>query len=244
MIASWFSAVWNSVDHLSLISTRANWGIAVTLLLGGVLTAVTIVATNRKDSLLRVADFAREERIAQAQKGAADANERAATLEFRAAQANEQVERLQQENLKLSARVQELNIEAEKERIERLKIEERVAPRTIAPSRRAKLIAALSPGQGSVVRIIARNSTPESSQFAEQLRTVFVAAGWQAPAVFHQTIGGIRVDAGVAVSVHDSAEPLGILAQRAFTEAGIDLNAKVDSRIPPHEVSLVVGQKR
>ena len=82
---SWYQEMWNSIDRLSTLINRANWGIAITLLITFVLTVIVIKAGNRKDALLRVSELEREDRISHANLLAAQANERAGTLEKEAA---------------------------------------------------------------------------------------------------------------------------------------------------------------
>ena len=93
------------------------------------------------------------------------------------------------------------------------------------------------------MKIRATNSTPESAQFAEQLRGIFVAAGWQADPVFYNTVGGVAIEPGTVIVVPNDRSPLGILVQRAFSAAGVELKAAIDSRVPQGQVSLIVGQK-
>jgi hypothetical protein len=133
MTANWLKTIWDSIDSLSSVVTRANWGIAMTLLFGCLFTAISIIAGNRKDELLKASDLTREERIAQAQALAAGANERAGSANGRAAKLEVAAEhaRLQQEQVRKQNL--ELQSQVEKEKLARLKIEERLVT---APDRR------------------------------------------------------------------------------------------------------------
>ena len=71
MTANWLASIWDSADSLSSVITKANWGIAATLLCGCIFTAISIVASNRKDSLLKHVDLERAEKIAQLEVSAA-----------------------------------------------------------------------------------------------------------------------------------------------------------------------------
>jgi hypothetical protein len=93
------------------------------------------------------------------------------------------------------------------------------------------------------VSIRATNSTSESAQFAEQLRNVFVSAGWKADPVFYNWVAGVRVEPGVFIVVQNDRSQLGILVQQAFHSVGIDLTGAIDPKAPPDAVALIVGQR-
>ena len=73
--------LWNSIDRLSSLVTLANWGIAISLLLGFTFTVIAIKASGRKDELVSVEELKKSGQIADTMKLAGDANERAAKLE-------------------------------------------------------------------------------------------------------------------------------------------------------------------
>src|SRR5712691_3240062 len=74
-------ALCNSVDRLSWLITKANWGIAISLLLGFAFTVIAIKAGNRKDELVNADNLAQAKAVADTMKLAGDANERASANE-------------------------------------------------------------------------------------------------------------------------------------------------------------------
>src|ERR1700761_5661414 len=105
MTTAWLNSIWNSTDSLSSVITLANWGIAITLLLGGLFTTTTIIAGNRKDDLLKTAELDKEQRIAdanrvagEANRGAAEANERTKSMELEAEKARLGQEQIRKQN--------------------------------------------------------------------------------------------------------------------------------------------------
>src|SRR6202035_5672364 len=106
--ANWLNSIWSSVDSLSSVVTKANWGIAGTLLLGCLFTALSIVAGNRKDELLKSAEIEKAQKIADANRvagganqRAAEANERTKTMEVKAETARLEQEKIRKQNLEL-----------------------------------------------------------------------------------------------------------------------------------------------
>jgi hypothetical protein len=224
-----WTTLWNSLDGLSSVINRANWGIAATLFLGFVFTAIVIVAGNRKDALLRVTELEKEQTIAQTKKLSAEANERAAKLELTA-------EQIRSQNLSLQA-------DLERERIKRLELERQVGFRSFSKEERGRLIGALARARDSVVNIQAPNSSSESSHFAEGLRDVFMAAGWHAGPVLYNIVGGMPIERGVLMIVCDKRSVPGMLVQQTFHTVGTEIKAAFDPRMPEGTVVLVVGQK-
>jgi hypothetical protein len=90
--------MWESIDGLSSLIRVLTWGIVIALLLSGVLTALTIVADKKRERLTRKQDSVKDQYIADTNKLAGDANERAGKFEIEAA-------RLTAENLQLEAAI-------------------------------------------------------------------------------------------------------------------------------------------
>ena len=153
-----------------------------------------------------------------------------------AAEANLQAKEIEKKNL-------ELQSQAEKERIARLALEKQIAPRTITVDQRQSLIGILKAAKNATIKMRATNSTPESTQFAEQIRDMFVAAGWNAPPVFLNMVVGIAIPPGIQIVVNDNKSTLGILIQTAFRSVGIDTPGSIQPNIPPDTVIMVIGQK-
>jgi hypothetical protein len=244
--ANWLRSILESPDRLGSIITRANWGIVAALFVGAVLTAFVIWAGSKRDVLIERLEHQKDQKLAdtnriagEANERAGAANERAAKLEVTAEQAKLEQERVRHENLKLSEKVQQLTIEAERERAARVKLE----PRIISQDQRIRLVPMLRQVANSIVRIRATNSSAESAQFAEQIRDVFLASGWQADPVFYNIIAGSPVEPGAVVIVQNNQSRLGVLVQQAFRSAGIELKGAIDPQSPADVVFLMIGQK-
>ncbi len=234
------------------------------LVLGGLLTAVLTVvlrqATNRYQTLVkRDADA----RIAEASRGAAQANERTAALEkdnlilrkdvneaagkvaeaqrdaadAKAAQQRVEVE-LAKVGIKLAGQ-QERAAQAERSLLE---LQEKLRPRTLSSEQRAKLIDALSRIPKGPVEFLHVEGDHEAFDFAEQVRDVLQKAGWD---VGERTIMlGVNV-VGTLIVVHDaqSAPPYAGALQKAFASASLDLVGTLDGKLPQSRVRIIVGHK-
>jgi hypothetical protein len=75
------------------------------------------------------------------------------------------------------AEIAGLITQAEEERVARLKIEERLAPRRISPEEHQRLVAALSPYRGSSVQMTKLGDL-EAGRFADDISLVFHESGW------------------------------------------------------------------
>lgn len=95
---------------------------------------------------------------------AGQASERAAVADQRAAEANEHSTALE--------------LTLEKERIERLRLEARLAPRHLTAAQRTALVAAIQPYRGQVVEVVAMLGDGESEDFAREFVPLFRQAGW------------------------------------------------------------------
>jgi hypothetical protein len=230
------SPIWNSVEGLTSIVTAANWGIVLALLVAFALSIVTVITGHRRDTLQQVANRSQEQQIADANARAADASERAARLEAATEQMKLAQERLRTESL-------EIRLRLERERRERLRLEERIGPRSLSAVQRMTLVAILAEGRGKNVSLRALNSTPESSSFAQQVRDAFVEAGWQAPPVLHATVRETEALPGLTIVLHSVPNATTMTVRRAFGEAGVAATYRTDQKILADQVLIVVGHK-
>lgn len=179
-------------------------GVAVALF-----TAAVIISQRRENSEAK-AEFERYkletgETIANANKAAADANERAA----------------------------EANLKAESERIERLKLEAKLAPRTLSVEQFEILSHDL---QGISFPIsLTAISEPESMRFAEDIQRALQAAGLNVQ-LSPIMVFSKRPPTGLRIS-----GPKGMASRvgRPFLKAGI----KVTGREKEGDVEILVGSK-
>jgi hypothetical protein len=183
--------MWESIGGLSSLIRLATWGIAVTLVVGGLLTTFTIIADKKRERLVRERDSVKDQYVADTNKLAGDANERAGN-------ANQRAEELAQENVKLrgvfekSAAETLLREEAlkavnlatesklEKERKTRLELEKSLAPRSIPLFYNAGKanFDPLKPFAGIQVMYEVLPDS-EALRAAGSLRQILEAAGWQ-----------------------------------------------------------------
>ena len=139
--------------------------------------------------------------------------------------------------LETERQISDANERTEKERLARVKIEARIAPRTMTQSQQYELAAALSVFKGEKGTIIASPSTPESEMFARWLGAPLKEAGWEMeilPGTATATVifpTGIIVEYQVDPSIPDTspenvehAKPASILAGKLM-EFGIEATA-------------------
>lgn len=123
----------------------------------------------------------------------ADAHAQVARAQFDTAHAQEHRARLHKQNLALQLQV-------ERERVARLRLEERLAPRHILPVQHNKIRAELAGFKGQTVSMIIHPGDPELSAFAGELKTALEDAGMLVtlnPAlVFGKPQPGISLDVG------------------------------------------------
>lgn len=217
------------------LADRAVWVVLVIFAFTFIAAAVYV---ERKNALALAVDRAQEERIAQSNRLAGEANERAARSQLDAAEAMRQQETLRAQNLIL-----ETNLE--RERSERLRLEARVAPRSISAEQRATIVRTLrpAPGQKFTAGIRVPYGTAESTRYADQLRAVFLAAGWNAPDVVHNMVAGVQQPSGVIVVATGQSSPSGALIRRAFQQSDVEAQYQTDPALPLDSVVIIVGQK-
>jgi hypothetical protein len=135
---------------------------------------------------------------------------------------------------------------AEQDRLARVKIEERLAPRFIAHSDRQNIIAALKPfaSAGRMVDIVKHPDDAEVSELARQVITVLADSGWK-PTMLPDA----PVDSGVAVEAARN-NPQNLDAGRAlvsaFAGAGLAVSGPTDTlnlTLTGAAVRISVGRK-
>lgn len=151
-------------------------------------------------------------RAAGAQADAARAGERASALESDAAKARERTATLEKETAEAkagiavaNARAAEANEKAEAERLERVKLEIRLAARTI-PQQAHDAFVPLLRAAGSFradVFAYAEGSTPDTAPFGQSLWSILNEAGWTAK--YWATIGGAGVVRGIVVITREGS---------------------------------------
>jgi hypothetical protein len=163
-------AWWDSVQQLSDINTWLRAAVAVTTLLSAGIAGGLWRVGARINELQGHENQKTQERIATANNNAQQAILGQKSLEEKTAEAELQQERLKKENL-------QLQINLEKERLARLKIEERLAPRNISPEQATRLAIDLEALHGKKVTVAFISGVPETAAFAGLLASKLRAAG-------------------------------------------------------------------
>jgi hypothetical protein len=141
--------------------------------------------TNSSDTLRKDVKEA-DAKIAEAQRGSAEANERAAKAqqslalaEQHAAEANAKAEGFRLDIAKANERAAAANEIAQKEAIERLKLEALLSDRVLSPEWQSRLTAlAASFPSGTRIDIFQFGDTIEVTQINESIRKSLDAGGW------------------------------------------------------------------
>lgn len=182
------------------------------------------ILNRRLQSLQRSEDQERQHEIARLNKEAGDARQSAGDAIERAAAAQE--------------RAAEANKKAEEERLARLKIEERLAPRRMTAEQIRHLQERLGQFSGQPVRISYLIGDVESQAYGSQFTEVLTSIGWQVasglPSMFN--FAGIAIGAQDTTDVPEAAEAMakaletaGITVQRTRS-SGMEVNGNRASR--------------
>ena len=244
------SAIWNSIDSLGSLNFWAQVILAGFVLGTFFFTAVSLIATWRKEGLQRAQDLKKEEQIAATSQLAADANERAAKLEVTAEEAKAEQKRLdlqietqRAENLKLQSQV-------EQERTERLKLQRRVIPRRLSDAQKSAFFSSLGDQQPSgVVSAGIFMGTDDGVAFGNDLLDVIAqAAGWTVGGTGQYAMGGQLSGLSIIVGDAENPPPRAVSLQRALKS--IQFDAPIRSAAPleiplqqQDQVLLFVGPK-
>ncbi len=142
--------------------------------------------------IIKRRDEAQRAEIARLNKEAGDARKDASEAVERAA--------------KLEREAAELNRKAEEERLARVKIEERLAPRVISGAQEAKLLAALKPLSGKHVSVFFVTGQPETERFARALAASLTKAGLNVQIQPGMRFGGMT-ESGISLAVGKNRMP-------------------------------------
>jgi hypothetical protein len=126
------------------------------------------------------------------------------------------------------------------------KLEERQTPRTISESQRTRFIEALKAAPKGKVSVWSfMNADPGTIQYANQVRDMVVAAGFDSGIMVGMSMGGgpIPVGSGIAVRAETNQPPFAGAVQRAFADVDIPLQGVVDHKVPSDEVRVIIGLK-
>jgi hypothetical protein len=198
--------LWNTIDGLSSLIRFATWGIVFTLITGGLLTALTIIADKRRDKLRNAEDLAKAQRMADSYALAAQANERAGVANQKAAE--------------LTVANSELQLQVEQEKLARLKIEQFFSPRTINERQSQLIREGLISFRGEKVVVFTVTGLTETGNFANALTKVLREGGLEV-----ETRGGIifggNPRTGISFTVGDNRVSFANVLSHLFSVAGL-----------------------
>jgi len=225
---------WNSLSAVTHIHERLTI-LGYICLAGLLLTEVLAhIYGNRRDALLVIEESSRTETTSKQHRDEIEQVKK--EYEGKLTQLNSKLSETSNAGTQTGKRLAEANKKL-------TDLEERQAPRTVSAAQRERLVPILAEAKSAIASIRATNSTAESSSFAEELREVFLAAGWKADPVFYNMVVGVPVEPGVVMVVNNVSSPLGLLVQRAFQSVGIELKGAVNQTVPSGTVLFIVGQK-
>lgn len=228
----------------------ASFWANVALIIGAVLTAFATPAAiylasrlaAEKDAALvrfqtesKVAIATADARAAEANTKAAEAAEGTAKALSEAASANERTQKIELEAVVQRERAAQAELAL-------LELKKRVEPRTLTADQRSSLVTALKQVQTrGPVKISFTIGDGEALAFADQVRSVLVASGWNAsePAPNSLSGSGIALRVKSAKSAPNYAAPL----QRAFELAGVALIGVESPEMDANTVQVLVLSK-
>lgn len=119
-------------------------------------------------------------------------------------------------------------------------IRKRQDGRRISPAQEAqllKVLSAITPKLG--VTIYITNETPESTQFAEDIQSSFVKAGWKV-AMFPHTQIGLVLPKGQGLLIRSSDSRTAIQIRRLFDSIGIAFDGYIDPNMSADSLGIRV----
>ena len=125
-------------------------------------------------------------------------------------------------------------------------LEERQTPRSVSAEQRTKFVTALrNAPKGKLSVYSFMNADTGTIQYANQIREMVVAAGYDSGVMVGMSIGGGPIPVGAAIAVRDPAipPPFAGQVQRALADSGLPMKGITDSSAHPDEVKIIIGLK-
>jgi hypothetical protein len=149
---------------------------------------------------------------------------------------------------KANERASEANRIAEQEKLARLKIEERLAPRSLNKTQSDKITAVLLSFAGQKIEIIEYGLSREASSLSKQIQSAIVAAKWDAKVV--GVLSGVEPDPGILVLIakEQAESPAATALVRILNDQGLAARLTHDAGFTPEPyapgvIRLFVGPK-
>jgi hypothetical protein len=176
-----------------------------------------------------------EAKTAQALADAAKANAISESAKAESARANERT-------AEFEVKSQAAKIELERERIARLKLEERLRPRGITPAERQTLLSLLKAAPKGRVLVVPKTFDEEAESYAAAIQGVLRDAGYTIEALKGQRPMSLGT-AGAFIWVRDFSKPPPHAAeiQHAFKEIGVTLPGYANPEIVSDADVVLIG---
>ncbi len=207
--------MWPSAETASWLYDLANIGLIIGLVVGVVSTVLLVWMGNIKEEYLN-------RTIVKVNADAAQSLAAAKQAEANLAGANSRAEEAKAASAEANARAAEANKIAEGERLARVKIEEKLAPRSITREQIAGLSERLKPYAGISIDILQIGESPEITHFRSLIEIPLRTAGLHtlsSTAVGSGSFIGLSV--GVLADANDSEKTAAIALISALNAEGI-----------------------
>ena len=200
---------WDSIPGAALWSTVFFWCAIASLLCLALFAVASHRYAERRDELAAIDNRETQRRL----------TEDIARLTQAAGQQTAEADAARAQIAEAEARAAEANRHAEEDRLARIKIEDRLAPRNVSGEQFLGLVAALSKLPGAPVAIWSAGAAPEIGAVSRTILLALQAASWEAHVWTWTGVGPI---AGIAVLVQHDADA-------ATVEAASTLNAALNA---------------
>lgn len=215
------------------------WNVVLIVGLGLALIATVLVVVLSKRKAIET-----DESISKARAEASAADLKAEELRKQNLDLQLLVERERTARLELEKQVQDTASVAKTASAQAALVDAETQSRKLTSQQKAAMIVELKKAAGSTLFIRATNSTPESEAFANEIRKVFIDAGWKSDPVFLNMIVGTGVPPGLVVTAHDPEDVAASSTQKALTGSGVDVRYELNPNgVGAKQVVIVVGQK-
>ena len=159
--------------------------------------------------------------------------------------ANRRIAEVELESARLRRENSQLQLQIERERIQRLHLEEAVAPRRLDEDQMHSISEFLSAHPPEAVDLHVSIGTDDGIPFAQDIAASFQSGGWTIGRT-SQLIGRGNAARGVSVVVPDwaTAPHRAVIAAQALEHGGLEVNRLSDTDSPDDRVRIVVSPKR
>ena len=193
---------WSDILAVGLALATAAAGV-LALYFGVRVSAMKDAEANRFRDESRVAIAAADARAAEAREKAATAEQGTAKAVADAAEANRLAESFRLDIAQANERAASANETAERERLARLQLEARLAPRALTPTQQQSIGSALKKFGVLTVQVFTCSDVAEVGQIGSAVTSSMGAAGWRVAVA--KVMGGNFTVTGIALALAKDA---------------------------------------